>query len=140
MRLNAIRTPTSAFYLGLIRSDEVTVRKPMPFLIDTGSECSVISAFHLENSFDCSTLSQGTDSMGVGGIEKTYLLHNVDLVLYTRDQELHYIQKFKEMQVIPRTYEKETNRVIPIPCLLGTDLIGKKYKLVYGKKEVFLQD
>jgi len=140
MRLNAVRTSTSAYYLGIIRSDEHTVVKPMPFLADTGSECTVISAFHLEINFDCSTLQHGVDSMGVGGIEATYLLNNVHLFIYALDQEWHYIQKFKKMQVLPRKYDKKTNKVIPIPCLLGTDLIGKKYKLIYGKREVFLED
>ncbi len=140
MRLNAIRTSTAAYYLGIIRSDELVVVKPMPFLVDTGSECTVISAFHLENTFDCRTLQPGIDSMGVGGIEHTYLLNNVHLVLYTVDEEWHYIQKFKKMQVIPRKYDKETKKIIPIPCLLGTDLIGKKFKLIYGKKNIFLQD
>lgn len=140
MRLNAIRTSTSAYYLGIIRSDELTVIKPMPFLVDTGSECTVISAFHLENNFDCSTLQHGVDSMGVGGIEETYLLHNVSLFLYTMDQKWHYVNKFKKMQVIPRKYDKKINKVMPIPCLLGTDLIGGKYKLIYGKNKIFLQD
>ncbi|NVM19581.1 MAG: hypothetical protein HWN80_17900 [Candidatus Lokiarchaeota archaeon] len=140
MRLNAIRTSSYAYYLGIIQSDEVTVLKPMQFLVDTGSVCTVISAFYLENNFDCSRLQRGTDSMGVGGIEKTYLVHNAHLLLFTDDHKWHYIHKFDEMQVIPRTYAKGTKKVIPIPCLLGTDLIGKKYKLVYGKKEIFLQD
>jgi len=106
MRLNAIRTTTQAFYLGIIRSDEITVLKPMPFLVDTGSVCTVISAFHLEDTFDCNSLQRGVDSMGVGGIKETYLLHEVHLFLYTLDQEWHYIHEFKEMQVIPLCHDE----------------------------------
>ncbi len=139
MRLNAIRGFRQAYYLGIIRSDELTIGNPMKFVIDTGSMCTVISAFYFENDFSCNNLQRSIGSIGVGGFQETYILHNVHLLLYTLDQEWNYIGNFREMEVLPRKYDERTDNVIPIPCLLGMDIIGVKYKLIYGKRKIFLE-
>jgi hypothetical protein len=139
MRIHAIHTPVFSFLLGFIVSDEIKSSKPIAFLIDTGSESTVVSATDLDPNFDCNTLQRGTDSIGATGMDITYLLHNVDLYIFTKKEKFRYIRSFDEMGVLPRRYNKETKKLLPIPSLLGMDIIGKQFKLVYSKKKTILK-
>jgi len=139
MRFYAIRGELGSVIYGVIISDEIIPSKPLKFLIDTGSQSSMISACWLDSSFSCSSLQRGPDSLGATGSDFTYLLHNVRLCLFTREGKLYYIQKFSEMGILPRRYDKVTNKLLPIPNLLGMDIIGKKFKLIYGKRKTVLE-
>jgi len=138
MRFHAIRGQMNSSIYGAIVSNEIIPSKPLKFLIDTGSQCSMISACWLDTSFDCGTLKRGADSLGATGTDITYVLHNVRLFLFTKKGALYYIQTFKEMGVLPRKYDRD-NRLLAIPNLLGMDVIGNTFKLIYSKRKTILK-
>jgi len=140
MRLDAFRTPYKSFFVGYIKSDEVTITEPMEFVIDTGAQSTTISAYYFDNNFDYSQLSEGTPVFGVGGFQKTFIIHNVRIYLYTLTKNWVLIGKFNQITVLSRRYNHETGELINIPCLLGVDIIGNNYELIYDKKSTFLKD
>ena len=139
MRLDAFRTPHKSFFPGVIISDDIVIREPMEFVIDTGAVKTTISAFYFDDNFNYSQLERGDEVLGVGGYQKTYIIHNVRVYLYTNLQKWFLIRKFDQMTVLSRRYNSETGELIEIPCLLGTDIIGNDFILNYNKNDTFLE-
>ena len=140
MQLNAIKEDSYAFFYGILIADELRISKPMEFWIDTGACETVISAVYFDESYDYSQLESGTPAIGIGGYQETFVIHNVRLYLYKGSGKWVLINKFNQMTVLSRRYDYRTGKLIFFPCLLGVDLIGSKYKLVYEKDQVYLED
>ncbi len=67
MRIKALKTPRGAFIPIMVFSSEVSMRKPILFLIDTGATHTAISAYDLDHNFNCTELKKGCIAVGVGG-------------------------------------------------------------------------
>lgn len=139
MRIRALKTPIGAFIPIMVFSSEVSTRKPIIFLIDTGATRTTISAYDLDHNFNCTKLKKGFIAVGVGGEQQCYLINNVKLYFLTEDDTWILGKKFQSLDVMPIMYHKKAKKPLQIPSLLGIDVIGNQYDLYYGEKNVFLE-
>ena len=139
MRVKALKTPIGAFIPVMVFSSEVSMRMPIFFLIDTGAMRTTISAYDLDNNFNCTKLKKGFIAVGVGGEQQCYLINNVKLYFLTENNTWIIGKRFQSLDVMPIMYQKKAKKPLRIPSLLGIDVIGNQYDLYYGEKSVFLE-
>lgn len=132
--------PPCAYIPVLIHAKELTLQKPIFFLIDTGAYKSVISAIDICNYIDLSKLTKDSKYIyGIGGSQESYLLH--DVILYFLANTYKWIEgkKFKTLTVIPFAYNVKLNLRLNLPSVIGLDIIGTSFSLYYGKNQAFLE-
>lgn len=104
------------YVIAFLISDDLNIRKPVEFLIDTGaSRTTILDSDAIRLGIDYSKLQrfkQGT--VGIGGVVDTYILPNARLVF-----------------PIPDGVHEE--RIKKIPSLLGRDFLNR-YTLALDRK------
>jgi len=139
MRIEAINTQYGAFVPIIIKSDEITLKKPIFFLIDNDADFTTISVCDVDHEFDCSCLERGVEVGGIGGTQVCYLLHNVSLIFLSDTDNWIIGKEFSTLNFLPFVYVQKTSEPIYIPSLLGRDIIGSKYKLYFENNSVYLE-
>lgn len=123
------------YVIAFLISDELGIRKPIEFLIDTGASRTTIldnDAIRLEIDYSkLGRFEEGT--VGIGGAVDTYILPNVRLVFPTTDGV--YEERLKEIFLLKHIIEDKyvEERIKRIPSLLGRDFLNK-YTLALDRK------
>ena len=141
MRVPVTISQRGVYVTALIRSDEFNLDTPVPFIVDSGAQDTTLSASYIyfhNDEIDFSNL-ETKEAVGICGICKIFLLHNTTLYFCSEQGEWFIGGVFEEIGLIPPKYKPITNQLIPIPSLLGLDLIGIKFTFHYEAGNIYLE-
>lgn len=140
LRIPVLATPKGVFISVIIRSDELNFDIPLPFVIDTGAEETTISisSHLLLNREKILDGLEKKEVVGICGVCKISLIHNATLYFYSEAGDWFEGGFFEEIGLIPPRYMPLTNQLIPIPSLLGLDIIGTRGILHYEANNIYL--
>ena len=140
MRVKAYITPDGAFVPGYLTCDEFSMLNYIFFLLDTGSAISALSITDLGENIDYSTYEKKSEAaIGIGGSLECYLIHNVKLYLYPLKQKRIEAKTFKSLCILPPSFDQIADKKIIYPSIIGRDILGKEFDLIYGKESVYLE-
>ncbi len=140
MKFKAVRTSEGAFVLGLVYCDEFSLIDPLYFLLDTGSAISALSVMDLGEGKNYSGFKKKSEAaIGVGGALECYLIHNVRLFLLETEQRWIEIKKFDSMCLLPSSFNQIKKENIYLPSIIGRDLLGADFDLMYLRDNVYLK-
>lgn len=123
------------YVIAFLISDDLNIRKPVEFLIDTGaSRTTILDSDAIRLGIDYSKLQrfkQGT--VGIGGVVDTYILPNARLVFPIPDGV--HEERIKEVFVLKHIIKDKRmeERIKKIPSLLGRDFLNR-YTLALDRK------
>lgn len=111
------------------------------FLLDTGSAISALSAMDLGGMIDYENFERrATRAIGVGGSLECYLIHNVKLFFFDTTQNWQEVKKFESMCLLPPAVEKISKKKIFLSSIIGRDIIGTDFDLIYSRKGIYFED
>ena len=140
MRLEARFTANGAFIPGFLTCDEFSLLNYIFFLLDTGSAISALSVKDLGEEVDYSGFEKKSEAaIGVGGSLKCYLIHNAKLYLLFSRQNWMEVKRFDSMCLLPPSIDQLTGERIFLPSIIGRDILGIEFDLIYARDGVFLE-
>lgn len=140
MKIEAYFSPIGPLIPGYITCKEFSLLKHLSFLLDTGSAISALSVkdlgFHLDLS---GFMKKETAAIGVGGSLECYLIHDVILFLFSVEKGWVEVKKFEVLSLLPPAIDQETGDPIYLPSIIGRDIIGIEFDLIYGRTAIYLE-
>jgi hypothetical protein len=140
MRIEANITPDGAFIPGFLTCDEFSLLNYIFFLLDTGSAISALSVNDLGENLDYSRYEKKNEAaIGIGGSLECYLIHNAKLFLLPSGQTWIEVNKFDSMCLLPPSTDQLTGERIFLPSIIGRDILGVEFDLIYARNGIFLE-
>ena len=140
MRIEASFISDGAFTPGLITCSEFSLLRHIYFLLDTGSAISALSVKDVGGFIDYSGFEKKTEAaIGVGGSLECFLIHDIILYLFSTQQSWVKVKKFDSMCLLPFSTDRKTNKRIFLPSIIGRDIIGIDFDLIYTRKGIYLE-
>ena len=140
MIFEASLTADGAFIPGLLTCDEFSMLNYIFFLLDTGSAISALSVKDLGKSMNYSRFEKKSEAaIGVGGSLECYLIHNTRLYLLPSSQNWLEVKKLDTMCLLPPSIDNLTGERIFLPSIIGRDILGIEFDLIYTREGVHLE-
>lgn len=144
MRIEAKITLNGAFIRDFIRDfiscSEFSLLNSIYFLLDTGSAISALSVMDLGSFVDYARFDKKREAaIGVGGSFECYLIHNARLFLLPTGKRWLEVKIFDSMCLLPPSTNQLTGERIFLPSIIGRDILGIEFDLIYAREGVFLE-
>ncbi len=140
MRIEAKITPDGALVPGFLTCSEFSLLRHANFLLDTGSAISTLSVKDLGVDVNYTLFKKRSQSaIGVGGALECYLIHNVRLFLLPSRQNWIRVKTFDSMCLLPPSTDQLTGDRILLPSIIGRDILGVDFDLIYSREAVYLE-